>query len=177
MPDGMKSPVSPHLEETVLHHLKELPRIQLRPTGLEDLRFVTELEKDPENAPFIGSWTVEKHMSTIRDPTREHWIVETRLSGRAVGFMIVYDLRADGQGIYLKRFAIADRGCGFGREALRAFLQHAFEELNAARVWLGVRKNNARARALYESEGFKFVANQEPERVILSIPQAAWAQA
>ena len=158
-----------------MHHFEELRRVRLRPAGLEDLRFVTELENEPENAPFIGSWTVEKHLSTIRDPAREHWIVEAEFPGSAVGFMIAYDFRADGQGVYIKRFAIAERGCGFGRQALRAFLQHAFEELDAARVWLGVRKNNTRARDLYESEGFKFVAYQEPERAILSIPQAAWS--
>ena len=43
---------------------------------------------------------------------------------------------------------------GYGRAIVRAVKELAFEELRAHRLWLDVKEHNARARALYRSEGF-----------------------
>jgi RimJ/RimL family protein N-acetyltransferase len=49
---------------------------------------------------------------------------------------------------------VAEKGVGYGRAAVRAVARLAFEELRAHRLWLDVKAQNARARRLYESEGF-----------------------
>lgn len=49
----------------------------------------------------------------------------------------------------------ADRGKGYGSEAIRLILRYAFEELNLNRVSLWVFEYNHRAMKLYEKVGFK----------------------
>lgn len=49
---------------------------------------------------------------------------------------------------------VTEKGKGYGKEALRLVKQLAFEELGAHRLWLDVKKQNVRARHVYESEGF-----------------------
>jgi diamine N-acetyltransferase len=49
---------------------------------------------------------------------------------------------------------VRSKGRGFGRAALRVAKKVAFDDLGAHRLWLDVKTHNARARALYESEGF-----------------------
>lgn len=49
---------------------------------------------------------------------------------------------------------VAEKGRGHGRAALRLVKERAFGELGAHRLWLDVKEENARARRLYESEGF-----------------------
>lgn len=48
-----------------------------------------------------------------------------------------------------------DRGKGYGREATKKILKHAFNNLNLNRIALRVIPNNMRAIKLYESVGFK----------------------
>ena len=48
----------------------------------------------------------------------------------------------------------SEQGKGFGKQAGRLILSHAFSRLNLNRVELGVNQNNAGAMGLYESLGF-----------------------
>ena len=45
-------------------------------------------------------------------------------------------------------------GTGYGRSAVRSVQRLAFRELGAHRLWLDVKLHNARARHLYQTEGF-----------------------
>ncbi len=49
---------------------------------------------------------------------------------------------------------VQGKGAGLGRAALRAAKKIAFDDLHAHRFWLDVKSRNARARSLYDSEGF-----------------------
>jgi diamine N-acetyltransferase len=138
--------------------------VRLRPTQPEDLDFVLALEHDPENRPFIGSWTREQHLAAIASPEREHWIVEHEAR---CGYLIAYDLRSLGQGIYLKRIVLESKGAGLGRRALACFVEHAFRELDAAVVWLAVFADNARAQRMYRALGFEQGVLGEAERAAL----------
>jgi RimJ/RimL family protein N-acetyltransferase len=51
---------------------------------------------------------------------------------------------------------VRDKHFGVGRAALRVAKKIAFDDLQAHRFWLDVKKRNTRARALYDSEGFVF---------------------
>lgn len=50
----------------------------------------------------------------------------------------------------------ADRGRGYGSEALRALLRFAFGQLRLERVWLDVYDLNPSARRVYERAGFVY---------------------
>ena len=131
-------------------------RVRLRPTLQSDLDFVLSLEQDPANLPYITPWERIQHEAAIRFPDFRHFIVETGPELQAGGFLILIGCRNPHQAIELKRMVVKDKQQGFGRAALRVAKKIAFDDLGAHRIWLDVKKRNARARALYESEGFVF---------------------
>jgi len=96
--------------------------VRLRRTAEADLDFVLALEHHPDQLPFIGQWTRDEHRDAIAREDREHWIIERASDGMSLGYLISYDVRAAGYGIYIKRIALAEKSRGVGRAALRAFI-------------------------------------------------------
>lgn len=131
-----------------------MTRIRLRPTMQSDLEFVLSLERDPENLPFITPWERTQHEAAIRFPDFRHFIVEAGPGLDAAGFVILIGCRSQNQSLELKRMVVQAKGQGTGRAALRVVKKVAFDDLGAHRLWLDVKKRNARAKAFYGSEGF-----------------------
>ena len=131
-------------------------RVRLRPTMQSDLEFVLSLERDPENLPYITPWERIQHEAAIRFPDFRHFVIETGEALESGGFLILIGCRNPHQSIELKRMVVRDKNQGFGRAALRVAKKIAFDDLGAHRFWLDVKKRNARAKALYASEGFTF---------------------
>jgi len=129
-------------------------RARLRPTMQSDLEFVLSLERDPVNLPYITPWERTQHEAAIRFPDFRHFVIEGGDALQAVGFLILIGCRSQNQSLELKRMVIQAKGQGFGRAALRVAKKVAFDDLGAHRFWLDVRTHNARAKGLYESEGF-----------------------
>jgi RimJ/RimL family protein N-acetyltransferase len=127
--------------------------VRLRPTREGDLDLVLSLERDPENAPFIGQWPREEHRATIAAADREHWIVQRAAGGARIGYLIARDLGA-ANGVYVQRIVIEPKSEGLGRAALRVFCRHAFLDLGAAFVWLSVFRRNLRGQRAYRAAGF-----------------------
>src|SRR5690242_8874809 len=113
--------------------------VTLATTTPTDLDFVLALEHHPDQKPFIGQWTREQHLDTMGRSDREHWIIERADDGVPQGYLIAYDVRAAGYGMYIKRIATAEKSKGVGREALREFLAHAVRDRHAESVCLAVR--------------------------------------
>jgi RimJ/RimL family protein N-acetyltransferase len=82
----------------------------------------------------------------------------------SLGYLISYDVRAAGYGIYIKRIALAEKSRGVGRAALRAFIDHAFRDLHAGSVCLAVWDHNLRAQRAYAAVGFVDVPLTPAER-------------
>lgn len=129
-------------------------RVRLRPTMQSDLAFVLSLERDPDNLPYITPWERIQHEAAIRFPDFRHFVIETGEGLESGGFLILIGCRNPHQSIELKRMVVRDKNQGFGRAALRVAKKVAFDDLGAHRFWLDVKKRNARAKALYDSEGF-----------------------
>ena len=129
-------------------------KVRLRPTMLSDLDFVQSVENDPANRPFITPWERMQHDAAIRFPDFRHFIIEGGQGLEAAGFLILIGCKSRNQSLELKRMVVQSKGAGFGRAALRVAKKVAFDDLGAHRLWLDVKLNNARARALYDSEGF-----------------------
>jgi diamine N-acetyltransferase len=129
-------------------------RARLRPTMTSDLDFVVSLEQAQDNAALVTPWERTQHEAAIRFPDFRHFIVEGGEDLSAVGFLILIGCRNPNLSIELKRMVIQAKGAGFGRAALRVAKRVAFDDLGAHRFWLDVKKRNARAKALYDSEGF-----------------------
>lgn len=126
----------------------------LRRTRLSDIDFVLKTEQHAENRPFITQWTREQHEEILTDADKAHLIIESSEDGRKIGYAIIAGLQNPHQSIELTRLTIAEKGKGYGREALRLIKKWVFEDLRAHRLWLDVKDFNHRARNLYKSEGF-----------------------
>ena len=137
--------------------------VVLRPTRPEDLAYVAALERHPDNLDLIGQWSDAEHLAAIRrEAGREHWIIER--AGAPAGYLIAFDCRQGGAGVYVKRILVEEKNAGTGRAALAAFLHDAFARPGVDGVWLIVRNGNARARRVYESLGFARFDPGEEER-------------
>jgi RimJ/RimL family protein N-acetyltransferase len=128
--------------------------LRLRPTMLSDLDFVTAVETDQRNQPFISAWERTQHEGALRFPDFRHFIVEAGPDGSRDGFVILQGCRSPNRSVELKRLVLQTQGQGLGRSCVRLLKQMAFRDLHAHRFWLDVRSLNTRALALYASEGF-----------------------
>jgi RimJ/RimL family protein N-acetyltransferase len=144
-------------------HSRVASRVVLRPTTEADLDFVIELERDAENARFIGQWSRDEHRTALSQPDREHWIIAED-AGERLGYIILYDARALGQAVYVKRIVVSRKSSGIGRRALGVLLEHAFSELHARFVSLAVLPENERARRAYHAAGFVVAPLTSAER-------------
>ena len=82
--------------------------MRLRPSREADLEWITALERHPGNRELIGQWSDDEHADAIAGRQgREHWIIER--DGARAGYLIAYDCRAAGAGIYVKRILVAEK--------------------------------------------------------------------
>ncbi|MGY4829669.1 GNAT family N-acetyltransferase [Sphaerotilaceae bacterium SBD11-9] len=130
--------------------------LRLRPTMLSDLDFVTSVEQDAQNLPFITPWERIQHEGAVRFPDFRHFIIESGAGYESSGFVILQGCRNPHHSVELKRIVLQTRhqGQGIGRACVRLLEQMAFSALGAHRFWLDVKSRNTRAQALYQSEGF-----------------------
>lgn len=126
--------------------------IVLRPTLASDLDFVIASEHADENVPFVIAWMREQHELALSNKDIAHWIIEHQ--GERIGYIILAGLAQEHHSIELRRIVVTDKDKGYGRQVLRLIKQMVFDKLGAHRLWLDVKERNARARHLYESEGF-----------------------
>jgi RimJ/RimL family protein N-acetyltransferase len=131
-----------------------LPAVRLRPTMLSDLDFVLSVERDPRNLPFITPWERPQHEGALRFPDARHFIIEADGASDREGFVILQGCRNPHGSVELERIVVQRKGLGLGRAGVRVLKRMAFCDLGAHRFWLDVKSLNARALALYASEGF-----------------------
>jgi diamine N-acetyltransferase len=121
---------------------------------LSDLDFVIGVENDSRNLPFITPWERPQHEGALRFPDSRHFIVEGGPAPASIGFVILQGCRNPNRSVELKRIVLQPKGQGLGRACVRLLKAMAFRDLKAHRFWLDVKALNARALALYASEGF-----------------------
>jgi len=126
----------------------------LRNTREDDLDFVVDFEREPDNAQYVGQWTKEQHRNALFQEDVLHLIVEEKTTNKPVGYAIIAGLTNLNRNIKFRRVVISDKGKGFGRETLKLVKKITFEQLNAHRLWLDVRYKNHRAQNIYKSQGF-----------------------
>jgi diamine N-acetyltransferase len=128
---------------------------RLRPTMLSDLDYVISVEQDEQNQPFITPWARTQHEGAVRFPDFRHFVIEVGDTPQPAGFVILQGCRNPHRSVELKRIVLQPKGRGLGRSCVRLLKRMAFRDLHAHRFWLDVKRLNARALALYASEGFR----------------------
>jgi len=59
-----------------------------------------------------------------------------------------------------------NRGKGFGKEAIKLILKHAFIDINLESIYLGTWEYNKAALHLYEKIGFKIIGRKRNSRIV-----------
>ena len=113
---------------------------------------IIDLEKS--NAPFVDTYSPEKHLQLLKTPDCLHLSIYNKKSIMLIGHIICFGMLNKNLALEIRRITIAEKGLGYGREALRIMKKFCFEHLGFHRLWLDVYHHNDRAIALYESEGF-----------------------
>ena len=120
-----------------------------------DLDQVLKWERGSENASFIRHWPLEKHRAAIVNPDIAHFTIQNLTTSAPIGYVILIGTQDPDLNLEFKRIVVAEKGQGYGRNAVRLIKIFAFEQLHFHRLWLDVMEHNNRAYRLYESEGFK----------------------
>ncbi|MFC4589552.1 GNAT family N-acetyltransferase [Sphaerisporangium corydalis] len=138
-------------------------RVVLRPVRPEDTDGLWELVRDPETRRLTGS-QAEISYEAARIWYSSRGAQQDRLDlaicdasdGSYVGEIVLNDLDAGNVSCNLRIALVGPRayGRGFGTEATRLTLAHAFETVGMHRIGLEVFAFNARAHHVYEKVGF-----------------------
>ena len=156
----------------------ETARLWLRQPAESDILSRAEIPRDPEENRMYGGDgrpktfspdEVRERLSALTTGNNEvnrSWILAAKvwpdgstvsqLKGRYIGQITLFDIDFTHRNARL-RMGIYDRrfwSRGYGREAIRCVLHHAFDELLLHRVALRVASYNERAISSYKSCGF-----------------------
>lgn len=126
--------------------------MEINPTQITDISFVSAAETHPDNAPFITQCSQRWHEQALVDEDYAHFIVKQ--DQQAVGYLILAGIKSPHLSLEVRRITIVEKGRGYGRQVLRWIKSFTFDQLGHHRLWLDVLETNHRAKALYESEGF-----------------------
>ena len=135
--------------------------VRLAPARPEDARVIAELECRPEYSPFVRGHSEAEHRSRMADPDVRYLRIEDAAGG-FIGFALLTGLSEGAGDIRLLRIVMDAPGRGLGRHATRAICALVFDGWGAARLWLDVFEDNARARRVYESLGFRATGHSYP---------------
>ncbi len=140
-------------------------KVRLRPTTSDDLPYFQCWLSDPEVAQHLGSDlrfqppTVEDEerwfTETSEDPDKTNWTIETK-SSRILGSIDIRNISPTNNCAELG-ILIGDKhqwDKGYGTDAIRTLVRHAFEELRLHRVHLTVSEENKRGIKCYWKCGF-----------------------
>jgi RimJ/RimL family protein N-acetyltransferase len=138
-------------------------RVVLRPVGPEHAEGLWELVRDPETRRLTGSHGEFSHQAVeIWYATRGDHADRLDLAicdaadGSYVGEIVLNELDTGNTSCNFRIALVGPRafGKGYGTEATRLILAHAFETVGLHRVALEVFTFNARAHHVYEKVGF-----------------------
>ena len=152
---GADAPVPMHRGKLVYLRPAERTDVPLFARWLSDARTTRNLAlRSPISVAAEERWFDELLEHHGRD--RWHFAICRLSDDRAVGVIDLHeiDLTNGGAGLGIIIGDPADRGQGYGGDALDTLIDFGFEELRLERVWLDVNASNPHARRLYERVGF-----------------------
>lgn len=142
-------------------------KVLLRPVVVTDAPGLVELLNDPEARRLTGTHTrvpseaereraEQWYASRAEQTGRLDLAVVERSSDGYVGEAVLNELDPDNRSCGFRIALVGPRvfGRGFGTEATRLVLAHAFQTVGVHRVELEVFEFNPRARHVYEQVGF-----------------------
>ena len=128
-----------------------------------DSEFLRLLSSDPARMRMAQYWK-DSMAQAAGSPNGFPFAIHTLEQDRLIGFVALWILSWPSAEaiVAIGLGQAADRGRGYGTDAMRVALRYAFEEVNLERVTLQAFGHNARALRAYEKAGF-VLEGQEPE--------------
>ncbi len=123
----------------------------LRPATAQDFPFIRALVQRPDMQTMVTDEGDAELARYLAEPS-SRVLIWGDTTPR--GFAIFCDLDDRSGTVLLLRLALVSPGKGEGAPFLRALVSHAFEDLQANRVWLDTSASNLRAQRAYERVGF-----------------------
>lgn len=117
-----------------------------------DFQFIHSIAARPENAAFIVDVPDAELVENLDDPEMD--LVIWQQDGCPAGFALFCEIGNPSGRVELRRLGLDQTNAGHGRAFLQALVDHGFDALNAARIWLDVVHDNPRAQATYQRAGF-----------------------
>jgi len=131
------------------------------PTDFASLfRWGDDLDAARLNEPYRPpTWRNQEELwfNVGRDPTRVFFAIRKIGSEQIIGYVQIINIDAvhHSATLGMRIGEAAERGKGYGRDALRLAIDYCWKHLNLSRIQLGVYGTNERAMRLYESFGFE----------------------
>lgn len=139
--------------------------IEFIETKESNIPYILDLERHPENKPYIWQWEHDLHLKTITDTDCKHLLIY--LGDICSGYVILAGLKSKNKSLEIVRIVINEKGKGLGFQTLERLKKYTFEVLEFHRLWLDVREKNSRAKYLYEKCGF-VVEGKIRDKVLVS---------
>jgi len=146
----------------------ESERIYLSPIESDDIEFFIESMNDEDvrilarSRRDVMNEVNAKEMVEDLQKNEEGFIIRRKDGDERIGYGLIVD-----HDMYNRQASLAlvigkreNRGMGFGGEAIKLLMKHAFVDLNLESLYLSVYEYNKPAIRLYEKVGFKFVGKR-----------------
>ncbi|MCL2532247.1 MAG: GNAT family N-acetyltransferase [Oscillospiraceae bacterium] len=140
-------------------------RLFLSPRNPDDAETYAKWLNDPAMTVLAGGYTqihssdaARKHLEDDATRSNAHWYsIVLREGERLIGNINLGKINPESRNAELGIFIgeQADRGCGYGTEAVRLMLGYGFHTLNLHNIKLEVFADNAQGIACYEKVGFR----------------------
>ncbi len=132
---------------------------EVRPQDSETLfRWINDPDTVRFNAPYAPvPWANHVAWFDSLGKAHDRVVLAIRLNDSIIGVVQLIDIHRVHRSAELttRIGSDADRGNGYGTEAIKLAIDFAWRDLNLQRVWLRVFADNARAIKAYEKAGFQ----------------------
>jgi diamine N-acetyltransferase len=132
----------------------KLEALFLRAATLADVEDLMACERQPGYEETVGRWSREEHLAGLVDASHRYFVAQDQ-DGAISGFVMLQEVGSPTGAVLVRRIAVMEQGCGFGRRLLEHALATIFSELGASKAWLKVWPHNRRGLALYASLGMR----------------------
>lgn len=145
--------------------------MDLSPLTPDDIPEIMRLERLPGYDAVVGRFEADEHAAEFASPHACYFGL--RDGDRLAGFVIMQAIREPT--VLLRRIAVGQPERGIGTRLVRGVMDWTFQTTPAKALKLDVHLDNARAKHVYEREGFTQY-DVDDVHYFLSIPRERWAE-
>jgi RimJ/RimL family protein N-acetyltransferase len=145
--------------------------MDLSPLTPADIPEVMRIERLPGYDAVVGRFTVEEHAEQFASPDACYFGL--RDGERLAGFVIMQEIRQPT--VVLRRIAVGQPERGVGTRLVRGVMDWTFQSTSAQALKLDVHLDNARAKHVYEREGFRQY-DQDEVHYFMRIQRERWVE-